>query len=60
MEGSLRENPLIMTGYWKTMAYPVGFVNEALAKEFTLFHFSPRYRHREQELRDEALAAFAG
>jgi ribonuclease Z len=29
------------------------------AKEFTLFHFSPRYRHREQELRDEALAAFA-
>jgi ribonuclease Z len=27
-------------------------------KEFTLFHFSPRYQHREEELRKEALAAF--
>lgn len=26
--------------------------NRAGVKEFTLFHFSPRYRHREQELRD--------
>jgi ribonuclease Z len=34
--------------------------NRAGVKEFTLFHFSPRYRHREQELRNEALAAFAG
>ncbi|MEW6665776.1 MAG: ribonuclease Z [Thermodesulfobacteriota bacterium] len=32
----------------------------AEVKEFTLFHFSPRYQHREEELRKEALAAFAG
>jgi ribonuclease Z len=37
-----------------------GLAKRAGVKEFTLFHFSPRYRHREEELRNEALAAFAG
>jgi ribonuclease Z len=33
---------------------------EAGVKKFTLFHFSPRYSHMEEELLNEAMAAFEG
>lgn len=34
------------------------FAGEARAKQFTVFHFSPRYTDREQALIDEATAAY--
>ena len=46
--------------YHLTAAEAGRFAREAGVKKLTLFHFSPRYRHMEEELIKEAMAAFRG
>jgi ribonuclease Z len=55
-----RDASIARAKYHLTAAEAGRFAREAGAKKLTLFHFSPRYSHMEEELINEGMNAFKG
>ncbi|NLA75408.1 MAG: ribonuclease Z, partial [Deltaproteobacteria bacterium] len=53
-----QESAIAKEKYHLTAAEAGSIAREAAVKDFTLFHFSPRYNHREAEIENEALEAY--